>query len=72
MRESRLSAHPVIVQVDAYNKDHAIDRVCREWPAIDRADWEIIDEIDPENETIGAMGAKLYLHEVTNKHGLIN
>lgn len=47
----------VLAQVEAFNVDHAINRLQNDlFPMIPRADWEMIEELDPEHE-LGKMGS---------------
>jgi hypothetical protein len=62
-RESKLSPHPVFVQVDARNKDAAVMRLVEQWPFIPASDWDFIDEIDPLENSIGRMGEHLPFRE---------
>lgn len=48
----------VTVQVEAFDKDHAIERLTIElYQFVKKEDWEFIDELDWEHD-LGAMGAK--------------
>lgn len=56
----------VFVQVEAHNKDQAIDRLREEYPYIERSDWEILDIIEKfdhngNEHDIGTFGTKLPL-----------
>jgi len=66
-RVSRATAElNVFVQVEAHNKDHAIERLREEYPYIDGSDWEILEIIDKFDHNggehdIGTFGTKLPL-----------
>jgi len=60
-RKSRISAHNVVVQVDAFSKDHALTRLHEKWPGFPKTDWDFIDEVDPDDIGIGRMGDYLKL-----------
>lgn len=62
-RMSRISPHPVYVEVEAYDKDHAVKRLVNAYPYTDRTDWDFLDELDPDH-FIGRMGAALPLNEI--------
>lgn len=41
----------VLVQVEAFTLDHAMDRLQNElYPGIARREWEMLEELDPEHE----------------------
>lgn len=47
----------VMAQVEAFNVDHAIERLQNElFPMIPKKDWELIEELDPEHD-VGALGS---------------
>lgn len=47
----------VMAQVEAFNVDHALDRLQNDlFPMIPRKDWELIEELDPEHD-VGALGS---------------
>lgn len=64
-RYSQLAKRAFVVEVHAFNKDHAIARLEEQYGYIERGDWEFIDEIDPE-AIIGKLGETLPL----NPHGV--
>lgn len=47
------------VQVEAFDKDHAVARLRARWPMI--REWEFIDELDAEHD-IGRVGERLPLN----------
>lgn len=53
----------VSVQVEAFDKDHAIARLVELYPMVAKADWEFIEELDPEHD-IGMLGAKHPLNPI--------
>jgi len=58
-RKSPLSGNrPVLWQVEGFDKDDALRRLCEVEHWIDRKAWEFIEELDPEHD-VGAMGRKL-------------
>lgn len=57
-RKSPLSGHPVIWQVEGFNKDHALTRLCEVEHWISRSDWHFIEELDAEHD-VGRMGRQL-------------
>jgi hypothetical protein len=59
-RKSPLSGHPVLWQVEGFDKDHALGRLCEVEHWIARREWNYIEELDPEHD-VGAMGRKLPL-----------
>jgi hypothetical protein len=52
----------VFVSVDAPNKDKAIARLVANWPTVDKSAWDFIEEIDPEEHTLGRLGEHLDYH----------
>lgn len=47
----------VMAQVEAFNVDHALDRLQNEiFPIVPRKDWELMEELDPEHD-VGALGS---------------
>jgi hypothetical protein len=60
----------VFVQVEAFDKDHAISRLRDEFPFVESKDWDLLDEIDTQDASgnlhdIGAFGTKLPLIKAT-------
>ncbi len=47
------------VQVEAFNVDHAVQRLRARWPML--RDWHMIEELDPEHD-IGMVGERLPLN----------
>lgn len=60
MRKSFLSKHPVLWQVEGFDKDHALSRLSAQEHWIARKEWNFIEELDPEHD-VGAMGRRLPL-----------
>lgn len=54
--DGKVHRPPVTVQVDAPDKDKALLTLMHNEPSIKSADWDFIDEVDPESHTIGSMG----------------
>lgn len=59
-RKSPLSGHPVMWQVEGFDKDHALTRLCETEHWIARGEWHYIEELDAEHD-VGACGRKLPL-----------
>ena len=57
-RKSPLSAHPVLWQVEGFDTDHALSRLCEAEHWIARREWHLIEELDPEHD-VGPLGRKL-------------
>jgi hypothetical protein len=66
-RRSELSDHPVLAQVEAFNKDHAIQRLV-EYSSFATRHWDFIEELDPEHD-VGKMGFKLPLNPLVIVRG---
>jgi hypothetical protein len=56
----------VTVQVEAFDKDHALKRLAEIYPIVSRKEWEYLDELDPEHD-VGLMGASHPLNSLTMK-----
>lgn len=54
-RMSRFSPHPVLVQVEGFDKDHAWKRLETLCPLVPKKEWEFIEELD-ETHTVGLAG----------------
>jgi hypothetical protein len=52
---SRGKNHMVLIAVEGMNIDHALDRLVARWGHIPRADWEMLDKLEPEH-FMGHMG----------------
>lgn len=52
---------PAMVQVEAFDKDHAMTRLLLAYPRVPRKAWHFIEELDPEHD-VGKLGARLPLH----------
>lgn len=59
-RKSHIDGRPVLYQVEGFDKDHALRRLCEVEHWIEKREWDFIDELDPEHD-VGAMGRKLPL-----------
>lgn len=46
----------VNVQVEAFSKDHAIERLQKIYPHVTKKEWEFVDELDASHD-LGMMGA---------------
>ena len=46
----------VLVTVDARTIDTAIARLCAEYPTVPKSDWDMLEELDPEQHFIGRLG----------------
>lgn len=57
-RKSPLGGHPVFWQVEGFDVDHALSRLCEQENWIARSEWELVEELDPEHD-VGALGRKL-------------
>jgi len=63
-RMSKFSPHPVLAQVEAFNVDHALNRLQNDiFPGIPSAEWNLIDELDAEHE-VGALGSSHPLNPI--------
>jgi hypothetical protein len=47
----------VLVEVEAFNIDHAITRLAELYPDVARTEWELQEELDPSHD-VGMMGTK--------------
>lgn len=50
--------HPELVQVEAFNVDHAISRLVENIPHVPKREWELLEELDVEHE-VGSLGRTL-------------
>ncbi len=66
VRQRRLTLNQ-IVEVEAFNVDHAVDRLIEHYKGSERADWEFLEEIDPEG-FIGKLGDALPLRPLVSVH----
>lgn len=48
---------PQLAQVEGFTPDHAWKRLAELYPMINRRDWTMLDELDPEHD-VGVMGRK--------------
>lgn len=63
-RRSYLDNHAVFVEVDAFDKDHALKRLEEKYAYVDRRDWDFLEELGMEHfigSTAGTMGEYLPL-----------
>lgn len=58
----------VFIQVEAFDKDHAITRLVEEYPFTEKKDWDFLEEFDKNGingeHDIGKFGAKLPLPNI--------
>jgi hypothetical protein len=59
-RKSPLSGHPILWQVEGFDIDHALTRLCETEHWIARGEWHFIEELDSEHD-VGVAGRKLPL-----------
>lgn len=50
-----------LIDVEAFDKDHAIKRLRDAFPHIEKREWDYLDELDPEH-FVGKMGKSLPLY----------
>jgi len=56
----------VFVQVEAFDKDHAVNRLVEKFPHVERKEWDFLEEMDLADTSgklhdIGSFGTKLPL-----------
>lgn len=59
-RKSYLDGRPVFCAVEAFSKDHAIERLVETWSFTSASDWDFMEELDVTH-FMGALGTDLPL-----------
>lgn len=57
----RMLNRPQVIEVEAFNKDHAIARILEKFPGTDVYDWDFIQELEMRH-MVGRVGETLPLN----------